>query len=47
MQYYPKALSAIPFTPVQGSRMLLDQQHDPERTQQWLIQGLKQLLIQN
>ena len=47
MQYYPKALCAIPFTPVQGSRMLLDQEHDPERTQQWLIQGLKQLLIQN
>jgi predicted N-acyltransferase len=47
MQYYPKALSAIPFTPVQGSRILLDQAHDPERTQQWLIQGLKQLLIQN
>jgi len=47
MQYYPKALCAIPFTPVQGSRMLLDQKHDPERTQQWLIQGLKQLLIQN
>ena len=47
MQYYPKALCAIPFTPVQGSRMLLDQAHDPERTQQWLIQGLKQLLIQN
>ncbi len=47
LQYYPKALCAIPFTPVQGARMLLDQGQDPERTQQWLIQGLKQLLVQN
>jgi len=47
LYYYPKALCAIPFTPVQGSRILIDQEHEPERTQQWLIQGLKQLLIQN
>lgn len=47
LNYYPKALCAIPFTPVQGARILLDQEHDPKQTQQWLIQGLKQLLIQN
>ncbi|MDP3621247.1 MAG: GNAT family N-acetyltransferase [Polynucleobacter sp.] len=47
MAYYPKALCSIPFTPVQGSRILLDPAHNPDHTRQWLIQGLKQLLIQN
>lgn len=47
MAYYPKALCAIPFTPVQGARILLDPSHNPDHTREWLIQGLKQVLIQN
>lgn len=45
--YYPKALSAIPFTPVQGSRLLCSPQWDPAIVQPLLVQGLKNLVHQN
>ncbi|QWE09381.1 GNAT family N-acetyltransferase [Polynucleobacter ibericus] len=47
MQYFPKALCAIPFTPVQGSRILSAGCSDPSLVQQRLIQGLKAIVLQN
>ena len=47
MQYYPKALCAIPFTPVQGSRILFDPLENKIQVQEQLIAGLKTLLVQN
>ena len=47
MNYYPKVLCAIPFTPVQGMRILcLPQSNEPE-IQKMLIGGLKSLLGEN
>ncbi len=43
LNYYPKVLCAIPFTPVQGSRILCKSQSD----QNALISGLKSLLSEN
>jgi predicted N-acyltransferase len=45
--YYPKALCAIPFTPVQGARILVDPHEDKEAIQKALIAGLKSLVSQN
>ena len=49
MQYFPKALCAIPFTPVQGSRILsLGQSNiDASLAARRLIEGLKALVMQN
>ena len=47
MQYYPKALCAIPFTPVQGSRILFSPAEDAAQIQRQLIAGLKTLVVQN
>jgi predicted N-acyltransferase len=47
MQYYPKALCAIPFTPVQGSRILYAPLENKIQVQEQLIAGLKTLLVQN
>ena len=47
MQYYPKALCAIPFTPVQGSRILFSPAEDAAQIQRKLIAGLKTLVVQN
>lgn len=47
MQYFPKALCAIPFTPVQGPRVLCAQDLDPSMVKQNLFGGLKTLVIQN
>ena len=47
MQYFPKALCAIPFTPVQGSRILCTGDKDPGSIEQHLIAGLKTLVLQN
>ena len=47
MQYYPKALCAIPFTPVQGSRILFAPLENKSQVQEQLIAGLKTLLMQN
>jgi predicted N-acyltransferase len=47
MQYFPKALCAIPFTPVQGSRLLSAGNVDANIVKQQLIAGLKTLVMQN
>ena len=47
MQYYPKALCAIPFTPVQGSRILFAPLENKSQVQEQLIAGLKTLVLQN
>jgi len=47
MQYYPKALCAVPFTPVQGSRILFAPFENKIQVQEQLIAGLKTLLMQN
>jgi len=47
MQYFPKALCAIPFTPVQGSRILSAGDADSGFVGQRLIEGLKTLVQQN
>ena len=47
MQYFPKALCAIPFTPVQGSRILSASNVDADLVQKQLIAGLKTLVVQN
>ena len=47
MQYFPKALCAVPFTPVQGSRILIAPQMDISTIRTKLIRQLKNLVIQN
>lgn len=47
MQYFPKALCAIPFTPVQGSRILIAPHIDISTVRSKLIGQLKNLVIQN
>jgi uncharacterized protein len=47
MQYFPKALCAVPFTPVQGSRILSAGDVDGSLVGQRLIEGLKTLVLQN
>ena len=47
MPYYPKALCAIPFTPVRGSRLLISAQHDSTAIREVLVAGLKTLVNQN
>ncbi|QWD78693.1 GNAT family N-acetyltransferase [Polynucleobacter sp. MWH-Svant-W18] len=47
MQYFPKALCAIPFTPVPGTRILTAAGEDNEVLHQKIIEGLKALVIHN
>lgn len=47
MQYFPKALCAIPFTPVQGSRILNNGDVDAGLMEKHLIAGLKTVVTQN
>lgn len=47
LPYYPKALSAIPFTPVRGPRLLVSPNADKSAIQQILVSGLKSLVNQN
>ena len=47
MQYFPKALCAIPFTPVQGSRILCAPTENKNDISQKIIAGLKTLVLQN
>jgi predicted N-acyltransferase len=47
MSYYPKALSAIPFTPVRGPRVLALATANKTAVQEMLITGLKELTSQN
>ncbi len=41
--YYPKLLSAVPFTPVTGPRLLVSKSRDPIRAQELLVSGLAEL----
>jgi predicted N-acyltransferase len=47
MNYYPKALCAIPFTPVQGARILCSPGKKTKEIYAALVAGLKSLLINN
>jgi uncharacterized protein len=47
LKYYPKALSAVPFTPVQGPRLLVAKNQDPREIQGLLLSSLKSLVLQN
>ncbi|OYY20673.1 MAG: GNAT family N-acetyltransferase [Polynucleobacter sp. 35-46-11] len=47
MPYYPKALSAIPFTPVRGPRLLVSPKADRDAVMEILVSGLKTLVSQN
>ena len=47
MPYYPKALSAIPFTPVQGPRLLVSPNADTTAIQEILVSCLKTLVKEN
>jgi predicted N-acyltransferase len=47
LPYFPKALSAIPFTPVRGPRLLISSKVDKEAIQEVLVAGLKTLVTQN
>ena len=47
MQYYPKALCAIPFTPVQGPRLLCATSEDSAHIRATLLTGLKNVVTQN
>jgi predicted N-acyltransferase len=47
MDYYPKALCAIPFTPVQGARILYSSGKNTSEIYSNLIAGLKSLLVAN
>ena len=45
--YYPKLLSAIPFTPVQGARVLAKVGEDQKAIKKLLIAGLKGIALDN
>ena len=45
--YYPKVLSAIPFTPVQGARILVKEGEQAKAIQELLITGLKSIALEN
>lgn len=47
LNYYPKALVAIPFTPVQGPRLLLAKNQDVAAIQGLLLENLKKLICYN
>ncbi len=47
MPYYPKALSAIPFTPARGPRLLVSPHADKGVIQEILVSSLKTLVTQN
>ena len=47
MPYYPKALCAIPFTPVQGPRLLVSPGEDMGAIRKILVSALKSLVSQN
>ena len=43
-RYYPKLLSAVPFTPVPGPRMMLRNAPDPAAAAQYLISAMAQMV---
>ncbi len=47
LSYYPKALCAVPFTPVRGARLLVGESDHADAIRIQLIEQLKQLLVQN
>ena len=47
MHYYPKALCAIPFTPVQGPRLLCTTSKDSAHIRATLLAGLKSVVTEN
>ena len=47
LNYFPKLLCAIPFTPVQGSRLLYSDKSNSVEIQKALIEGFKSLTKQN
>ena len=48
LRYYPKLLSAIPFTPVRGPRLLIRRDaQDPDALRGLLLQAMRQLLDQS
>lgn len=47
LNYYPKILVAIPFTPVQGSRLLVAKNQDKHVIQDLLLESLKKLVLDN
>jgi uncharacterized protein len=47
MRYFPKALCAIPFTPVPGSRILIAPDEDIDQIHKTMIQGLKTVVNHN
>ncbi|HQS61639.1 MAG TPA: GNAT family N-acetyltransferase, partial [Polynucleobacter sp.] len=47
LNYYPKALVAIPFTPVQGARLLVAKDHDDKLISSLLLSSLKNVVQQN
>lgn len=47
LQYYPKLLCAIPFTPIQGTRILVHPEFDSNQIHESLIKGLKSLVYSN
>lgn len=47
LSYYPKALCAIPFTPVRGTRCLVGNESESGQLQQALLETLKTLVTQN
>lgn len=47
LNYYPKALVAVPFTPVQGPRLLIAKNRDARAIQGFLLETLKDLTQHN
>lgn len=47
LSYYPKILCAIPFTPVQGTRLLYSSQQNEGAIKSVLINGLKSIISDN
>lgn len=45
--YYPKLVSAIPFTPVAGARLLVNNDHNPEKIKQHLLDAALELMDAN
>ena len=46
LRYYPKLVSAIPFSPIQGPRLILADSVDPQWAWRQLFQWLKQFCLQ-
>src|SRR5690606_5732013 len=44
LDYYPKLILAVPFTPATGARVLVDPTEDPRRAHQALSEGIQRLL---